>query len=195
MSPKAWAGLLAFLLTLSAVLSLAAHPSPAVAPIFTPEVRHWEGDILRWAAAYHLDPNLIATVMQIESCGNPQAVSSDGARGLFQVMPFHFAAGEDPFDPDTNARRGLGYLRAALQRARGNVRLALAGYNGGLNVIGLPENRWPVETRTYVRLGWQIYQDARAGRRQSATLSRYFHPGEGMCGDADVVLGLQVARR
>ncbi len=171
-----------------------AHPAPRVsgriAPFFTPEVRHWEGDILRWAAAYHLDPNLIATVMQIESCGNPRAVSSAGARGLFQVMPFHFAAGENPFDPETNARRGLGYLQAALQRSGGNVRLALAGYNGGLGVIGLPENLWPAETRLYVRLGWPIYQDARAGRRQSPTLSRFFHAGRGMCAAADRQLGL-----
>ncbi len=161
-----------------------------IAPFFTPEVRHWESDILRWAAAYHLDPNLVATVMQIESCGNPRAVSSAGARGLFQVMPFHFAANEDPFDPETNARRGLAYLRAALQRSGGNVRLALAGYNGGLGVIGLPENLWPAQTRRYVQLGWPIYNDALAGRSTSATLSRYFRPGRGMCAAADRQIGL-----
>lgn len=162
MPPKAWAVLLAFLLALSAALPLASRPSPAVAHVFTPEVRHWESDILRWAAVYHLDPNLIATVMQIESGGNQHAVSSAGALGLFQVMPFHFADGEDPFDPDTNARHGLGYLQAALQRANGNVRLALAGYNGGLAVIDLPENQWPAETSLYVRKGWRLYQDAKS---------------------------------
>ncbi len=161
-----------------------------IAPFFTPEVRHWEDDILRWATTYHLDPNLIATVMQIESCGNPRAVSSAGARGLFQVMPFHFAAGEDPFDPETNARRGLAYLKAALQRSGGDVRLALAGYNGGLGVISLPENLWPAQTRHYVRLGWPIYNDAAAGRKHSATLSLYFQAGRGMCAAADRQIGL-----
>ncbi len=174
-----------------AQLPAASQPvSGHIAPFFTPEVRHWESDILRWATAYHLDPNLVATVMQIESCGNPRAVSSAGARGLFQVMPFHFVANEDPFDPETNARRGLAYLKAALQRSGGNVRLALAGYNGGLGVIGLPENLWPAQTRRYVSLGWPIYNDAVAGRQQSATLSRYFQAGRGMCAAADRQLGL-----
>ncbi len=161
-----------------------------IAPFFTPEVRHWESDILRWAAAYHLDPNLIATVMQIESCGNPRAVSVAGAKGLFQVMPFHFTAGEDPFDPETNARRGLAYLQAALQRSGGDVRLALAGYNGGLGVIGLPEAFWPAQTRRYVQLGWPIYRDAAAGRRQSAVLAGHFRAGSGMCAAADRALGI-----
>ena len=37
-----------------------------------------------------LDPDIIATIIQIESCGNPAARSTAGAQGLFQVMPFHF---------------------------------------------------------------------------------------------------------
>ncbi|MBI3361154.1 MAG: hypothetical protein HY023_08590, partial [Chloroflexi bacterium] len=41
-----------------------------LSPLFTPEVRHWEKDIVKWSAAYGIDPNLVATVMQIESCGN-----------------------------------------------------------------------------------------------------------------------------
>ncbi|MBI1856315.1 MAG: transglycosylase SLT domain-containing protein [Chloroflexi bacterium] len=51
---------------------------------------YWAAAISRWANASNLDPNLVAVVMQIESCGNPSARSSAGAMGLFQVMPFHF---------------------------------------------------------------------------------------------------------
>lgn len=61
-----------------------------LAPFFTPEVDYWAAAISRWANASNLDPNLVAVVMQIESCGNPSARSSAGAMGLFQVMPFHF---------------------------------------------------------------------------------------------------------
>ncbi|NIS82480.1 MAG: hypothetical protein GTO14_20255, partial [Anaerolineales bacterium] len=38
---------------------------------FTPEVLYWSADILTWAAEYELNPNLVATVIQIESCGHP----------------------------------------------------------------------------------------------------------------------------
>ncbi|MCX6035574.1 MAG: hypothetical protein NTV38_11465, partial [Chloroflexi bacterium] len=40
--------------------------------VFTPEVQYWTGRIQVWAAAVGLDPNLVATVMQIESCGDPR---------------------------------------------------------------------------------------------------------------------------
>src|SRR5947207_12589835 len=63
----------------------AMNPVQQIASIFTPEVLHWSPLISAWAAAYNVDPNLIATVIQIESCGNPSAVSPSGAQGLFQV--------------------------------------------------------------------------------------------------------------
>src|SRR5688572_11990822 len=48
-------------------------PAPAAAgtlsTVFTPEVLHWQDKIVAWSAAFNLDPNLAATVMQIESCG------------------------------------------------------------------------------------------------------------------------------
>ena len=89
--------------------------SSRLAPLFTPEVQYWNTAILRWSVISNLDPNLIATVMQIESCGDAFARSSAGAVGLFQVMPFHFASTDNPFDPDTNALRGLMYLQRVLR--------------------------------------------------------------------------------
>jgi len=144
--------------------------------LFTPEVQRWSAQILAWAQAYHLDPNLIATVMQIESCGDPLARSPSGAIGLFQVMPFHFGAREDPWDPETNARAGLSYLAEAWRKAGGNVAQALAGYNGGHTVIGRPE-RWGAETRRYVYWGVGIYEDARRGAAQSARLQEWLEAG------------------
>src|SRR5687768_4214941 len=46
-----------------------------LSPIFTEEVQHWANDIVRWASAASVDPNLAAVVMQIESCGDPRALS------------------------------------------------------------------------------------------------------------------------
>ena len=99
----------------------------AISPVFSPEIQYWGGAIQGWAAAAGLDPNLVATVMQIESCGDPRALSPAGAMGLFQVMPGHFTTSDDPYNPDTNAARGLAYLNRSLKVANGDVRLALAG--------------------------------------------------------------------
>ena len=163
----------------------------ALAPFFTPEVQYWTPKILRWAQDYGLDPNLVATVMQIESCGDPQATSVAGARGLFQVMPYHFAPGEDPYQPQVNARRGLGYLRRMLRRAQGDVGLALAMYNGGPGVQTLPPAYWPAETQRYVTWGAGIYADARAGRERSPTLERWLAAGgRSLCWRAHQRLGL-----
>lgn len=149
------------------------YAQTVLSPIFTPEVQYWGTRILAWSAEFGLDPNLAATVMQIESCGYARALSRSGAIGLFQVMPFHFSASDSPFDPDTNARRGLAYLAQSLDRARGDPRLALAGYNGGIGVIGRGEWAWPAETKRYVFYGGPIYADAVAGLSTSNAVNEW----------------------
>jgi soluble lytic murein transglycosylase-like protein len=128
--------------------------------------------------------------MQIESCGDPRALSSAGAMGLFQVMPFHFFATDDPFDPDTNAARGLAYLRRSLDAAGGNPGLALAGYNGGIGVISRGMSTWAAETQRYLYWGSGIYQDAQSGLSQSPRLDEWHSRGGGMCSRARERLGL-----
>jgi hypothetical protein len=164
---------------------LPAGSSASLAPFFRPEVLYWKDAILRWSAQAGLDPNLAAVVMQIESCGDPTALSRSGAIGLFQVMPFHFRSGDDPYDPDTNALRGLGYLARSMQSAGGDVRLALAGYNGGIGVIARGEWTWAAETARYVYFGWPIYQDAQGGLAQSAALDDWYNRyGANLCRQA-----------
>src|SRR3989344_2049690 len=90
-----------------------------VSPVFTPEVRRWTPFIMWWSAKHGVDPNAAATLMQIESCGDPNAVSVAGAQGLFQVMPFHFAEGENMTKSSTNAMRGLTYFRLRLKASEG----------------------------------------------------------------------------
>ncbi len=164
---------------------------PSLSPIFTPSVQYWEEDLLRWAAEYEVDPNLAATVMQIESCGNPSAQSSAGASGLFQVMPFHFEDGEEPFDPETNAKRGLDYLARGLEVSGGHAGLALAGYNGGHSVIARDYEDWAYETQRYYRWGSGIYREASAGWESSPTLSAWLAAGgASLCAAAEEELGL-----
>jgi soluble lytic murein transglycosylase-like protein len=97
--------------------------------------------------------------------------------GLFQVMPYHFDGEEDPYDPETNAHRGLSYLSTALRLAQGRVDLALAGYNGGHSAISLPPAEWPSETQRYVYWGSGILADVYAGRVPSPRLEEWQRAG------------------
>lgn len=158
---------------------------PGISPLFTPEIHFWGDKIMKWASQTGLDPNLIATVMQIESCGNPRATSSVGAMGLFQVMPYHFEKGENAYIPDINALRGLAYLKKSLDTANGNARLAFAGYNGGISIISNPESTWANETQRYAYWGSGIYADALQGASKSARLDEWLaRGGESLCAQA-----------
>jgi soluble lytic murein transglycosylase-like protein len=146
-------------------------------PALMPEVQRWSDDIQRWSKEYALDPELIAVVMQIESCGHPTVQSSVGAMGLFQVMPFHFSPFDDPFDPNTNAKRGLTYLAHSLELSDGHIDLALAGYNGGLSVILWDSSTWSAETRRFVSWGTGIYADIKGDGTDSPTLQAWLKAG------------------
>lgn len=162
-----------------------------MAPFFAPGVQHWSGKISHWSAERQVDPQLLATVMQIESCGHPTVISNAGAQGLFQVMPFHFAEGENMLEPDTNARRGSAFLKQCHQAAGGVIGLTLACYNGGGSVISKPRESWSRETQMYYRWGVGIYSDAVAGSDTSETFDQWLAAGgQRLCASAEKELGL-----
>ncbi len=175
-----------------AAASVGASPGPlSISAVFTPEVQYWASKIVEWARQAGVDPNLAATVMQIESCGDPQAVSPSGAQGLFQVMPFHFEPGEAMQDPDVNAQRGLAYLALGLERAGGQAGLALAGYNGGHSQIGREAGLWPEETRRYYYWASEIYRAASSGLAFSERLEEWLAAGgASLCYQAAERIGL-----
>jgi soluble lytic murein transglycosylase-like protein len=175
----------------TAAESMAVPGGGLLAPVFTPQVMHWMPEILEWASTYGVDPNIVATIMQIESCGDPQAVSIAGARGLFQVMPFHFAEGEDALDPDTNARRGLSYFVERLAQTGGDVGKAFAGYNGGHVAAAGSWNMWAAETQRYYVWATGLYGEANGGADASPTLQEWLAAGGGsLCRQASMRLGL-----
>jgi len=145
--------------------SAAAASGQKPGALVEPEVQVWAADIGRWAAEFGLDPNLAATIMQIESCGNPTAVSPAGAQGLFQVMPFHFAVGEAMQNPDTNARRGLAYLAERLAQTGGDTRQSFAGYNGGQAAAGGEGRRLAAGNQSLRSLGCRDLRRGSGGRR------------------------------
>lgn len=152
------------------------HPGD-IAPLFTAEVQHWSADVVRWAEPHGLDPNLLATVMQIESCGHPTVISPAGARGLFQVMPFHFEANEDMIDPETNARRGANFLVECSGYAGGDIGKTFACYNGGPGTIRRDFSQWPHETQRYYYWALGIYEDATRGAFRSERLDEWLNAG------------------
>ena len=145
--------------------------------LFTPTVMYWAEDIKRWALDYNLNPNVIATIIQIESCGDPYVSSGAGAQGLFQVMPFHFDDRENQLSTDTNAVRGLNHMNECLQLSGYDVGVSFACYNGGASVINRPQSEWFQESRDYFRWGTGIYDDASNGRTESDTLAQWLAAG------------------
>ena len=105
------------------------------------------------SAAYHLDPDLVNSVIHAESGFNSHAVSPKGARGLMQLMPgtANQLGVNDAFDPQANVTGGSRYLRELLERYNFDLVKALAAYNAGPQRVeqyrGVPPFR---ETRAYV---------------------------------------------
>jgi soluble lytic murein transglycosylase-like protein len=83
-----------------------------------------------------LDPQLVLGLIQVESGFKKYAVSSAGARGLMQVMPFWIAligrADDNLFHLRTNLRYGCTILRHYLDIEQGDLFRALGRYNGSL---------------------------------------------------------------
>ena len=116
------------------------------------------------AANYHLNPALLAAVIEQESKFNPDARSSTGAVGLMQLQPataegIAIRTGGSKFrlsdltNPEINVRYGAWYLRHLLDKYH-DERTALAAYNAGQENV----DRWQAahegvqfsETRAYV---------------------------------------------
>jgi soluble lytic murein transglycosylase-like protein len=87
-----------------------------------------------------LDPQLVMGLIHVESGFNRYAISSVGARGLMQVMPFWLrqigSREQNLFDMNTNLRFGCTILRYYLDIEKGDLFRALGRYNGSL---GKPE--------------------------------------------------------
>jgi soluble lytic murein transglycosylase-like protein len=102
---------------------------------------------------YGVNPSLVKAVIHAESGYNPNALSHKGASGLMQLMPDTARSLKvaDRFNPKDNVEGGVKYLRFLLDTFKGDVSLAVAAYNAGLNKVakygGIPPYN---ETRTYV---------------------------------------------
>lgn len=102
-----------------------------------------------------LDPQLVLGLIQVESGFRKYAVSSAGARGYMQVMPFWIKVIGQPtdnlFHMRTNLRYGCTILRHYLDIEKGDLFRALGRYNGSLGKAEYPNlvrgawNQWRYE--------------------------------------------------
>jgi len=159
------------------VLSAAISDRPVPADYgFRPDIRPWMDEMSRrlapkvadgrtreeFLSTLHyeamragLDPQLVLGVIQYESAFRKYAISSAGARGYMQVMPFWTAligSGDNNnlFHLRTNLRYGCVILRHYLDLEGGDLYRALGRYNGSL---GRPE--YPTGVMATIQRNWQ----------------------------------------
>jgi soluble lytic murein transglycosylase-like protein len=183
----------------SSVTSLSATghaAAPAIA--WMPQsVRRWWADITRISQRHHVDPELVAILILVESGGDPEARSSAGATGLMQLMPATAIEvaqqlgmrdfGLDRLtDPVTNIELGTAYISQQLARFgqaadpdwQTSVELAAAAYNGGPGTVlamRAGTRRLPAETSRYVDWVGGMWRDRRLS--ESATFGRWWAAG------------------
>jgi len=134
-------------------------------PLFGSE---FDALIDREAKKQNIDASFVAALIRAESNFAPRAVSRKGARGLMQLMPAtaRRLSVRKPFDPASNVRGGVQYLRELVDRYGQHPELVLAAYNAGEGAVatygGVPPYR---ETVAYVNriLKWWQPADLAAG--------------------------------
>lgn len=113
-----------------------------------------------------LDPQLVLGLIQVESSFRKYAVSSAGARGFMQIMPFWIGVigrpGDNLFHMRTNLRYGCIILRHYLDIEKGNLFRALGRYNGSLGKAAYPNK---------VRTAWEGNWNFVAARTQPARVA------------------------
>jgi soluble lytic murein transglycosylase-like protein len=150
----------------SEVLSIEAEDNFAAVPPPPAISKIGYRDLVENAAArYHVDADLISSVIATESNFNAKAISRKNARGLMQLMPqtASLLGVRNVFDPQENIDAGTRYLGNLLRRYRNDLALALAAYNAGPERVQQYGRVPPfAETISYVRRVQKTYQSNRS---------------------------------
>jgi hypothetical protein len=148
-----------------------ANTGGSIAPFFHEvPVGQWETKIIQYASQFpNINPNMVATTVAIESCGNPNAVSGGGALGLGQLMQSTFPeyTKQQLLDPDTNLFLTAQYISQLMTSSGGNFQAALAGYNGGPEALKWISGQSSRDGYIYFLMNhksgiWRAYEKANA---------------------------------
>jgi len=135
---------------------IGATPAPSLA-----DSKSFDAFITEFARKYQVDFALIKAMIRAESGFNPYAISRKGAKGLMQLMPetalrMNVA---NVFSPKENIEGGVKYFKYLLSLFNNDLRLSLAAYNAGENIVSqlgtIPPYR---ETVDYVRRVLNYYR-------------------------------------
>lgn len=120
----------------------AADTSSALSPYWGSTITQWEDLIPHYAGQRGLDPDLVAAIIFEESLGLARRVSTAGAVGLMQVMPYEAGFTWRPkinelLNPRVNLHWGTRTFSQIMRQAEGDVSSALKAYNGGWEQVDL----------------------------------------------------------
>src|SRR5660397_177632 len=119
------------------------------------------GSVAWFSRANDLPPALVHAIIKADSNVQRKAISSRGAKGVMQLMPFTSKRlrVNDPFDPSENIEGGIKYIKELLVTFEGNLTNTVAAYNAGPAAVrkygGVPPYQ---ETRLYVRRVMDLYR-------------------------------------
>lgn len=122
---------------------VAKHAGWARARVYTPLIR-------KNAAHYHINPMLVARIIELESDFDPRCQTGPSA-GLMQVNWGHALHHENLYDPATNIRMGCSILHNYYMRF-GDWHAALSAYNMGPNLVahrGIYRSRYSIRLLGY----------------------------------------------
>ena len=104
------------------------------------EIQNILGYVFKYSKEYNFNPYLVLAVMNTESHFNHSTVSSAGARGLMQLMPFNFREFGVDNSISGNIKGGLLHLKRDYEKTK-SVSKMLVCYNAGKGIK---------ETREYI---------------------------------------------
>ncbi len=123
--------------------------------------KEYDSLISEFSRKYQVDFALIKAIIRAESGFNPLAISRKGAKGLMQLMPetAQRVNVSNVFNPRENIEGGVRHIKYLLSLFNNDLRLSLAAYNAGENIVGelrsIPPYR---ETVDYVKRVLSFYQ-------------------------------------
>lgn len=198
------------------VLALALTSSSAYAKNLIDTYRYpreYRAHVEQYASLYGAEPNMIYAIMKVESGFDPEALSSEGAIGLMQVMPDTYkfdirdnigskADSDALYEPEENIQAGIYYF-AKWYRYFGTSVEALAAYNAGIGNVKMwrekgYKNEYDIldveqiplaETKAYVKLVMQYKERYDELYGHIADQGKRIH--ENICHEWAVLYGMQ----
>lgn len=128
---------------------------------------NWDDYYTGAAEQYNVDPKLLRAIVSVESGGNPNAVSNQGAVGATQLMPATASSlgVTDSTDPKQSIYGAAKLLDENIKRY-GDSNKAVLAYHGGTD-----EKNWGPKTEDYLAKVMQAYQSGASGNPSAPSQS------------------------